>query len=103
MAGSGVFCATYLWTYPVSVDRMLKLRIAVGMIGASFSLAIALQAVIQIVKYLRHLHVAHRMLLLAQFLGHRPRTFCISSAAATPDRLAYDPQSSRPTPARAED
>jgi hypothetical protein len=37
--------------------------------------AIALEAIAQLMKNLRNLHVAGRMLLLIQFLGDGPRTF----------------------------
>ena len=54
---------------------MPKLRIAIRVICAFLGLAIALQAVVQVMKNLRDLHVADRMLLLAQFLGDGPRAF----------------------------
>lgn len=52
---------------------MAKLRIAVRVILALFGLAVALQAVVQAMKNLRHLHVADGMFLLRQFLRNRPR------------------------------
>jgi hypothetical protein len=52
-----------------------KLRIPIGVIRTLFGLAIALQAIVQVVKNLRDLHMADRMVLLAQFLGDGPRTF----------------------------
>ena len=62
-----------------SFDREVdvrKLGIAIRVIRASSSvLAIALQAIAQLMKNLRDLHVAGRMLLLIQFLGDGSRTF----------------------------
>ena len=54
---------------------MTKLRIPVGVVVAFLGLAIALQAVVQAVQYLRHFHVADRMILLDQFCGNRTCTF----------------------------
>ena len=59
-----------------SFDREVdvpKLRIAVRVILSLLGLAIALQAIVQVMKNLRDLHVADRMLLLTQFLGDGPR------------------------------
>ena len=52
-----------------------KLRIAVRVVRAFFGLAIALQAVVQIVKNLGDLHMADRVLVPAELLRNRPRAF----------------------------
>ena len=52
-----------------------KLRIAIRVIRTLLGLAIALQAIVQVMKNLRDLHVADGMLLLTQFLGDGPCTF----------------------------
>ena len=54
---------------------MAKLRIAIGVIRSLLGFAIALEAIAQLMKNLRDLHVAGRMLLLIQFLGDGSRTF----------------------------
>ena len=54
---------------------MAKLGVAVGMIRSLLGLAIALEAIAQLMKNLRDLHVAGTMLLLIQFLGDGSRTF----------------------------
>jgi hypothetical protein len=55
-----------------SFDRevdVAKLRIAIGVIRTLLGFAIALEAIAQMMKNLRDLHVAGRMSLLVQFLG----------------------------------
>ena len=54
---------------------MAKLGIAIGVIRSLLGFAIALEAIAQLMKNLRDLHVAGRMLLLIQFLGDGSRTF----------------------------
>ena len=61
-----------------SFDRdvdVAKLRVAIGVIRSLLGLAVTLQAIVQVMKNLCHLHVADGMLLLTQFLGNGPRTF----------------------------
>ena len=54
---------------------MAKVGIAIGVIRSLLDFAIALEAIAQLMKNLRDLHVAGRMLLLIQFLGDGSRTF----------------------------
>ena len=54
---------------------MAKLRITIGVIRSLLGFAITLEAIAQMMKNLRNLHVAGRMSLLIQFLGDGPRTF----------------------------
>ena len=55
-----------------SID-VAKLGIAIRVIRTLLGLAIALQAVVQVVQDLRDRHVTDRMVLLAQLLRNRPR------------------------------
>src|SRR5450631_2046845 len=69
-----------------------ELRIAVGVIRTLLGLAIALQAVVQVVQNLRHFHVADRMILLAQFSGNGARalTYPAQCRLRVPARLLID-------------
>ena len=61
-----------------SFDRevdVAKLGIAIRVIRSLLGFAITLEAIAQLMKNLRDLHVAGRMLLLIQFLGDGSRTF----------------------------
>jgi hypothetical protein len=55
-------------------------------------LAIALQAVVQVVQNLRHFHVADRMILLAQLSGNRARALAYPARCRlrVPARLFID-------------
>jgi hypothetical protein len=52
-----------------------NLRIAIGVVRALLSFAIALQAIGEVVKHLRNLHMADRMFLMSKFPGNGPRAF----------------------------
>ena len=71
---------------------MPKLRIAIGVIGTLLGFAIALQAIVQVVKNLRDLHVTDGMFLLVKFPGNRPRALTNPSQRRlrVPARLRID-------------
>jgi len=54
---------------------MVELRVPVGMVVVFLGLPVTLQAVVLVVEELGHLHVADRMMLLAQVRGQGPRAF----------------------------
>ncbi len=69
-----------------------KLRVAIGVIGTLLGFAIALQAIVQVVKNLRDLHVTDGMFLLVKFPSNRPRAFTNPSQRRlrVPARLRID-------------
>ena len=69
-----------------------KLRIAIGAICTLRGLATALQAIVQVVKNLRDLHMTDRMFLLVKLPGNRPRAFTNPSQRRprVPARLLID-------------
>ena len=69
-------CARHFLTAAIDVP---KLRVAVGVVRALLGLAIALQAIVQIVKNLRDLHMTNTVFVPAKFLGNRPRTLAYPS------------------------
>jgi len=52
-----------------------ELRIAIRMIRSLFRFPVALQTIVQIIEYLRHLRVTDRMFLLGELCGNCPRAF----------------------------
>jgi hypothetical protein len=73
-----------------------KLRIAVGMISAFLGFAIALEAVVQIVKNLAQLSRGSPDVLAGKVLRQSPECSCKSIAAEIPDHLVFRNQSSAP-------
>src|SRR3990172_229417 len=54
---------------------MPELLVTIRMVCSLFRLPVALQAIVQIVEYLRHLRMTDRMFLPGELRGNCPRTF----------------------------